>query len=901
MLLTLSVSTCLSVLVIELQDGNPPPVFAASTALTIDISLNSPKETLDSTPSSGPLVATLWAKVTNSGTSDAVNVDVTLGSLTNGLVLHTGQAATNTIPILSAGSSQAFFWFVGYSTADATVGSYTVTADGDNTASVQANSTITSTEMNTNNSVKVTSASVSPSTGGNGQISVGQIITLSIAFDLGQIGSGGDAWFQPVGNTSFDPTVLRLISGNVTLDGVAQTQDALYFTGLNGKVTGTADFIFQGIGVGTVTLSPYEQAASGANSVYNTDFGVLSVSATDDPFEGTLSLGVSPTTGVKAGTTLTYTMTVGNNGSQEFGDPTSGNGAIITGDIPTNTTYVASSVASTSTFDVQWSTDGEATWVDNEPTASSVTDLRWILKSAVPASTSDAVNDTFQVTVNACTPNNTTITGNDAISVGSAASVCTGSVAVTTGIPDADLSITKSDSPDPVVVGSNLTYTLTVATDCATTGVTVTDTLPSTITLVSSTPSQGTCSGTSTVTCPLGALADAGNATVTIVITPTDVTALSNSASVTGDRPDPSSGNNSVVEGTTVNPGALTSTNVEPESLVAGAVGDVDVSFTLVNDLAVDGKIVVTLPAGFTLSSGATTDIGADGTSFDGSESVSISGQDVTITRSEGSVVTGGTVVTLELTNIKNPTVSGSAGTYAIKTTNSSDATGDEDAAVSADTITPGALTSADVEPESLVASDVGDVDVTFTLANPLPADGKIVVTLPAGFTLSSGTATDIGTDGTSFDGSESVSISGQVATITRSGGTEVAERTVVTLELTNIKNPTSVGSSGTYTIKTTNTSDVTIDQDTTVSADNILAGNLTSTNVEPESLVAGAVGDVDVSFTLGTALDIGGKIVIIFPVGNQQKWDTFVKERSGGNGSVVGLPEQVVVAFAAG
>ena len=35
--------------------------------------------------------------------------------------------------------------------------------------------------------------------------------------------------------------------------------------------------------------------------------------------------------------------------------------------------------------------------------------------------------------------------------------------------------------------------------------------------------------------------------------------------------------------------------------------------------------------------------------------------------------------------------------------------------------------------------------------------------------------------------------------------------------------------------------------------------------------------------------------------VGNQQKWDTFVKERSGGNGGVVGLPEQAVVAFALG
>ena len=35
--------------------------------------------------------------------------------------------------------------------------------------------------------------------------------------------------------------------------------------------------------------------------------------------------------------------------------------------------------------------------------------------------------------------------------------------------------------------------------------------------------------------------------------------------------------------------------------------------------------------------------------------------------------------------------------------------------------------------------------------------------------------------------------------------------------------------------------------------------------------------------------------------VGNQQKWDTFVKERSGGDGRVLGLPEQAVVAFALG
>jgi len=46
---------------------------------------------------------------------------------------------------------------------------------------------------------------------------------------------------------------------------------------------------------------------------------------------------------------------------------------------------------------------------------------------------------------------------------------------------------------------------------------------------------------------------------------------------------------------------------------------------------------------------------------------------------------------------------------------------------------------------------------------------------------------------------------------------------------------------------------------------------------------------------------DQPGKIGVSICVGNQQKWDTLVKERSGRNGSVVGLPEQVVVALSSG
>lgn len=122
--------------------------------------------------------------------------------------------------------------------------------------------------------------------------------------------------------------------------------------------------------------------------------------------------------------------------------------------------------------------------------------------------------------------------------------------------PIADLSVTGTDSPDPVRVGNNLTYFLTTTNNGPDdlTAVTLTDTLPSGTTFVSSTASQGSCSGTSTVTCNLGGIANGDNATVTIVVTPTVAGPLSNTATVTGinPNPDPVTANNSITVNTSV-------------------------------------------------------------------------------------------------------------------------------------------------------------------------------------------------------------------------------------------------------------------------------------------------------------------------------------------------------------
>jgi uncharacterized repeat protein (TIGR01451 family) len=100
----------------------------------------------------------------------------------------------------------------------------------------------------------------------------------------------------------------------------------------------------------------------------------------------------------------------------------------------------------------------------------------------------------------------------------------------TTVQADFDLSITKSDYPDPVNVGEDLTYSLLVANNgrTAATGVIVTDILPAGATFVSATPSQGTCSEAGgTVTCNLGNLASGWYAEVEVVViydTPAQVT-----------------------------------------------------------------------------------------------------------------------------------------------------------------------------------------------------------------------------------------------------------------------------------------------------------------------------------------------------------------------------------------
>ncbi|GAF70039.1 unnamed protein product, partial [marine sediment metagenome] len=184
----------------------------------------------------------------------------------------------------------------------------------------------------------------------------------------------------------------------------------------------------------------------------------------------------------------------------------------------------------------------------------------------------------------------------------------------------ADLDLGKGDSPDPVVAGNVLTYTLIVTNTGPSTAenVVIEDNLPAEVEVVSVSSSSGTCNaGTpgdpfDPTTCTFGTVPDGGSRTMTIVVrvkpdAVTDpVTAqkiIHNDAWVVSDIFDPDNGDNLASEDTTVNrlPEAdlqITKTD-NPDPVVAGQ--ELFYEITVINnaDYTTASGVVVTdtLPA----------------------------------------------------------------------------------------------------------------------------------------------------------------------------------------------------------------------------------------------------------------------------------------------------------------
>jgi uncharacterized repeat protein (TIGR01451 family) len=118
----------------------------------------------------------------------------------------------------------------------------------------------------------------------------------------------------------------------------------------------------------------------------------------------------------------------------------------------------------------------------------------------------------------------------------------------------ADLSLVKTDAPDPVAVGQDLTYTLSVTNNGPdpATGVVVNDSLPSSVAFVSASPDCTYIQPTHTVMCSLTLLAAGSTAVVDIEVRPTQGGTITNTANVTANEADADTSNNADTESTRV-------------------------------------------------------------------------------------------------------------------------------------------------------------------------------------------------------------------------------------------------------------------------------------------------------------------------------------------------------------
>jgi uncharacterized repeat protein (TIGR01451 family) len=161
------------------------------------------------------------------------------------------------------------------------------------------------------------------------------------------------------------------------------------------------------------------------------------------------------------------------------------------------------------------------------------------------------------------------------------------------GAQSVNLNLTKTASPNPGIALANLTYRITVTNNGPSPGtnVSMTDTLPGGVNFVSATPTQGSCSGASTVICNLGSMANGAHAVINIVVVPQSPGQLTNTASVSASEMDPDTSDNSVTIQTNVNAPASGPSMLDPHlsvnTVVSGLSQPTMMAFLSNNDFFV--------------------------------------------------------------------------------------------------------------------------------------------------------------------------------------------------------------------------------------------------------------------------------------------------------------------------
>jgi len=346
------------------------------------------------------------------------------------------------------------------------------------------------------------------------------------------VAAGGATGNTAAGSGNISDT-LNLPSGA----SVTYTVNATVSASATGTLSNTATV---SAGAGVTDPTPGNNSATDTDTL--TPSADVSVTKTDSP---------DP---VVVGNNITYTITVSNGG------PSDAQSLSLSDAVPANTTLVSVTTPSG--------------WTRTDAVPAGGTGTLTFTRATQAASASSIF--TVVVNVTAGTANGTIITNTANVSSTTAdpAAGNNSATATTTVQSNADLAITKQRSPSGTIdAGNNVTYTIDFTNNgpAPASNVTVSDTLPTGVTVVSqSNPAGWTCNtipagGTGTITCTKATMASGETAQITVVVAVSCSVAngatINNTATIAsgaGSPPDNNSGNNSSTASFTVNNPAVT-------------------------------------------------------------------------------------------------------------------------------------------------------------------------------------------------------------------------------------------------------------------------------------------------------------------------------------------------------
>jgi hypothetical protein len=175
--------------------------------------------------------------------------------------------------------------------------------------------------------------------------------------------------------------------------------------------------------------------------------------------------------------------------------------------------------------------------------------------------------------------------------------------------------------------------------------------------------------------------------------------------------------------------------------------------------------------------------------------------------------------------------------------------------------VAPGTMNLIRIGHESVRLNAVGWMEVQFWHDNPWPADGRLLIELPAGYDASAASVVS-----TSVDGALAISATTSSILLTRSGGTTVMQSgDTIAVRIANVRNP---GATGYYPVKLTTQTGLGEVLDRGVQNDSIGHGWMPNTTVTLANLQPGATGTATITFTTDNPWPADGLFELSFPLG---------------------------------